>query len=93
MRYLLFFYCFAVVGLTRAQLNMTQLGYLDIPTLHSTGLNDIWGYTDELGNEYALVGAKDGVSIVDVTVPTSPVEVKWIPGMNSIWRDIKTERL
>ena len=90
MRYLLFFYCFAVVGLTRAQLNMTQLGYLDIPTLHSTGLNDIWGYTDELGNEYALVGAKDGVSIVDVTVPTSPVEVKWIPGMNSIWRDIKT---
>ncbi len=73
-----------------SQLNMTELGALDIPEMHETGLNDIWGYTDELGNEYALVGAEDGVSVVDVTDPTTPVEVSWIPGLNSIWRDLKT---
>lgn len=69
---------------------MTQLGFLDIPELHATGLNGIWGYTDESGNEYALVGTKDGVSIVDITVPSNPVEILFIPGMNSIWREIKT---
>ena len=69
---------------------MTQIGFLDIPTLHSTELNDIWGYTDEEGNEYALVGCFDGVSIVDISDPTTPWEVDWIPGLNSIWRDIKT---
>ncbi|NOQ72676.1 MAG: choice-of-anchor B family protein [Crocinitomix sp.] len=73
-----------------SQLNMTELGALDIPTIHETGLNDIWGYTDEDGNEYALVGAEDGVSVVDVTNPAAPVEVSWIPGLNSIWRDLKT---
>ncbi len=73
-----------------AQLNTTQVGHLDINTVHSTGLNDIWGYVDTLGNEYALVGATDGVSIVDVTNPAVPVEVHWTPGLNSIWRDIKT---
>lgn len=73
-----------------SQLNMTQLGELDIPTLHETGLNDIWGYTDEFGNEYALVGAEDGVSVVDITDPSTPTEVFWTPGLNSIWRDLKT---
>ncbi|WP_027418508.1 choice-of-anchor B family protein [Crocinitomix catalasitica] len=73
-----------------SQLNINEIGYLDIPALHDTKCNDIWGYVDELGNEYAIVGTEDGVSIVDVTVPADVAEVAWIPGMNSIWRDIKT---
>jgi choice-of-anchor B domain-containing protein len=72
-----------------AQINMSQLGYLDIPSLHNTELNDIWGYTDEDGNEYALVGCFDGTSVVDVTDPANPTEIAWFPGMNSIWRDLK----
>ncbi|MEX1003311.1 MAG: choice-of-anchor B family protein [Crocinitomicaceae bacterium] len=72
-----------------SQINMSQLGYLDIPTLHSTELNDIWGYTDEMGNEYAIVGTMDGTSIVDVSDPANPVEISWFPGLNSIWRDMK----
>lgn len=83
-----FGFCFSVSVF--AQLNMTQLGYLDIPTNHTTALNGIWGYTDELGNEYALVGTEDGVSIVNITVPSSPSEIVFIPGLNSIWREIKT---
>ncbi|OIQ27085.1 MAG: hypothetical protein BM555_06255 [Crocinitomix sp. MedPE-SWsnd] len=70
-------------------INMTQLGYLDLQTLHGSDLNDIWGYTDEDGNEYAIVGLNDGVSVVDVTDPANPVEIEYFNGMNSIWRDIK----
>jgi choice-of-anchor B domain-containing protein len=72
-----------------SQINMTQLGYLDLQTLHGSDLNDIWGYTDEDGNEYAIVGLNDGVSVVDVTDPANPVEIEYFNGMNSIWRDIK----
>jgi choice-of-anchor B domain-containing protein len=72
-----------------SQINMTQLGYLDLQTMHGSDLNDIWGYTDENGNEYAIVGLNDGTSIVDVTDPANPVEISYFAGMNSIWRDIK----
>lgn len=68
-------------------LNMNMLGQFTYP---NTNLNDVWGYADGNGNEYALVGAELGFSIVDVTIPTTPVAKAWIPGAFSIWRDIKT---
>lgn len=80
----------AFASLTFGQLNMTQLGYLDLPGTYELQLNDIWGYVDEEGNEYALVGAQNGVSIVDVTDPTNPTEVEWLFGPESVWRDLKT---
>ena len=52
-------------------------------------LNDVWGYATEEG-EYALVGVYNGVSVVDVSNPTSPVELGFFQGPNSIWRDLKT---
>jgi len=73
-----------------AQLNMSELGYFDVVSLHSSDASDIWGYVDGNGNEYAIVGLNDGTSIVDVTDPANPFEVFFEPGMNSIWRDIKT---
>jgi choice-of-anchor B domain-containing protein len=73
-----------------AQLNMSQLGYLDIVGVHNSDASDIWGYVDNDGNEYAIIGLHDGTSIIDVTDPTNPFEVFYEPGMNSIWRDIKT---
>lgn len=87
-RLLILFTLLSFIGF--GQLNMTELGWLDVNSAHSTELNDIWAYVDEEGNEYALVGAQDGVSIVDITDPTSPVEVFWVDGLNSIWRDLKT---
>lgn len=54
------------------------------------GLNDIWGYADTSGNEYALVGVNNGFAIVDVTIPTAPVQKHFIAGATTIWRDIKT---
>jgi len=73
-----------------AQLNIDSLGNLDLNTMHNQGLNDIWGYVDELGNEYALVGGTKGTSVVDVTDPSNPIELFYEPGMESVWRDLKT---
>lgn len=70
----------------QASLNTTLLGNLP----YNRTLNDIWGYADSLGNEYALVGLTHGFSIVDVTNPVTPTEVLRIPGSQSVWRDIKT---
>jgi choice-of-anchor B domain-containing protein len=68
------------------QLNMEMLGSLE----YSQDLSDIWGYVDEDGNEYALVGVYNGLSIVDITDPVTPAEVFFGEGPGSIWRDIKT---
>jgi choice-of-anchor B domain-containing protein len=65
-------------------LNMTKLGHLD----YSAQLSNIWGYATE-GNEYALVGTDNGMSLVDVTDPANPDEVYFKAGANSIWREIK----
>ena len=84
---ILLFFCVYTVS---AQLNMDSIANLDYNVLHGTELNDVWGYEDELGNEYALVGAVKGTSVVDISTPSSPVEIFWEPGMQSIWRDLKT---
>jgi len=67
--------------------NMNLLGSFNYPT---TNLSDIWGWEDSLGNEYALVGVKNGFSCVDVTNPSTPVEKFFISDINSTWRDIKS---
>ena len=69
------------------QLNVDSLSHINYQLLHDANLNDVWGYVDEMGNEYALVGTSKGTSIVNVTDPTNPVEVFWLPGSTSIWRD------
>ena len=72
-----------------SQLNMSLIGHIDYQALHNTQLNDCWGYVDETGKEYALVGARKGTSIVDISTPSNPVEITWIPGSESIWRDLQ----
>jgi choice-of-anchor B domain-containing protein len=84
-------------SLLSAQLNITQLGHLDYQALRGSDLSNLWGYTDELGNEYALVGVNGaagnnnsgGLSIVDVTDPANPQEIFFASAPNSIWREIK----
>ncbi len=72
--------------------NLNHLDSLDFQALHNSEVSDIWGYEDENGNEYAIVGVNDtGVSIVDVTDPNNPVEVYYSEEQASTtWRDIKT---
>ncbi len=69
--------------------NLEQLGQLT----YDQELSDIWAYSTENSSglkEYALVGLFNGLSIVDVTVPAEPVELHFIGGAASTWRDMKT---
>ncbi|MBK6997684.1 MAG: choice-of-anchor B family protein [Lewinellaceae bacterium] len=67
-------------------INVTYQGKL---TYSNQNLANIWGYAAG-GNEYALVGAKNGLSIVDVSDPSSPSEIALIAGPSSDWREVKT---
>ena len=54
--------------------------------------NDIWGWTDPVtGQEIAIVGLRDGSSFVDITNPTAPVVLAFLPTqtVSSSWRDMK----
>lgn len=66
--------------------NLTSVSNLP----YTQELNDIWGYVDATGVEYALVGTRTGTSIVSLANPNAPSEVLFIPGATSIWRDLKT---
>ena len=50
----------------------------------------LWGYTAPNGKEYALMGAQAKLSIVDISNPSSPVEVASIGAQSSPWHEIKT---
>lgn len=54
------------------------------------GYAGVWGYVDPKGGEYALLGTRNGTSVVNVTDPTQPVQVAFIPGPTSGWREIQT---
>ena len=69
---------------SQESLNMDLVGNLAYPQ----GTNDIWGYADG-PNEYALVGTVTGFSVVDITNPSNPEELFFIPGSSSTWRDVK----
>ena len=53
--------------------------------------NDVWGYADYTGKEYALIGSKTKIHFIEVTNPINPTLVaEFTPGSNTAWRDIKT---
>lgn len=71
----------------QSSLNMNLLGSYSYPT---TNCSDIWGWEDSTGNEYALVGLKNGFSCVNVSNPATAYEEFYISDLNSTWRDIKS---
>ena len=58
-----------------------------------SNLNDIWGWVDPVtGHEIAIVGLTNGTSFVDISNPTQPVTIGFLPSRNGgrdVWRDIK----
>ena len=77
-------------------LNMSKVAHYPVTQWGPLGAspfnNDIWGYRDSANNkEYALVGNRKGVLVVDVTNSSLGLVNKlWVPGVLSVWRDIKT---
>ncbi len=53
--------------------------------------SNICGYAAN-GREYALVGTSGGSMIIDVTNPDVPKIIRYIPAVQSIWREIKVYR-
>jgi choice-of-anchor B domain-containing protein len=51
--------------------------------------SDIWGYSGG-GREVAIIGGFDGTAFYDVTDPHNPVQVLFVPGPDTIWREFKT---
>lgn len=73
------------LGIAQNGTNVKQAGKFTYPS----ELSDVWGYVDEQGNEYALVGLKDGFSVLDVTNPSTITSLYYKSGPFSTWRDVK----
>lgn len=85
---LLFVTIILFVNITFSQYN---LDLVSKKTYTAQNLSGSWGYNDTVNNkEYALVGTSKGLSIVDITTPTTPVEVKFINGSQGTWREVQT---
>ncbi|MCC6726503.1 MAG: choice-of-anchor B family protein [Saprospiraceae bacterium] len=73
-----------------AQLNMTLADQIN----YAQGTSSLWGYIDpEDGTEYAAVGTRTGVSVVDLSDPNNVVEIAFKPDQmnsNSLWREVKS---
>jgi choice-of-anchor B domain-containing protein len=72
-------------SMAQSVLNMELVAHQD----YAQNCNDIWGYVDEQGIEYAILGTVTGTAILSMEDPSSPREVLFIPGANSVWRDMK----
>ncbi len=73
-------------------LNATLLDHIPLggfPSNPSSG-SDCWGYVSPSGREYALMGLREAVAVVEITDPAGPVLVAEISHSNSNWCDIKT---
>lgn len=81
------------VGFILLNFNINAQDKLNIE-LHSSYKTDeerysgSWYYIDELGNEYGLVGGKDGTSIVELVGIDETEGKAFIPGPSSNWREI-----
>lgn len=78
---------FAVYSQT--SLNMEYFGNLNQRSAPQGTYSAIWGYTTPQGSEYAILGCFGGTAIIDINGPT-PVEVDFVPGPGTNWREMKT---
>jgi choice-of-anchor B domain-containing protein len=85
---------FSFSGHTQDQLNMSLLANWDVDTLpRQSGIqyNDIWGYVDCSGNEYAIMGSAGYIHFFDLSQPDTAIEIASFAGNSTtIWRDMKT---
>ena len=82
--------------ISKAQIssNMTLLDQYDVdtlPTANGLSYNDVWGYVDCDGSEYAILGSASRIHFINVSNPTDIQEVaSFEGGQITIWRDMKT---
>ena len=72
--------------------NISLIGHVPLNALptNSSEANDIWGHVDLNDmREYAIIGLRRGVAVVDVTEPSNPQVIGSVSGNSTTWRDIK----
>lgn len=70
--------------------NMTLFGNKnDHPGTGGNLYSALWGYVAPNGREYAILGCATGTAFYDVTDSANIVEVGFIPGPTSNWREMK----
>lgn len=81
----------AALFLCSCLLGQYHIDLVGTKTYTGQNLSGSWGWADTiLHKEYALVGTTTGLSIVDITTPSAPVEVKFIHGSQGLWRECQT---
>ena len=89
MKYLLIFILFIfIIFEATAQKNFNLEVVANIS--HNERANDIWGYVDSSGVEYAIMGSLTRTSIWSLEDPENPIFLTSFDGPSSIWRDIKS---
>ncbi len=91
MKKLLFFGLLPILMLSASILCAQNYNFQLRSTLDFPGqtLANVCGYAQD-GREYALVGASQGLAIVEITNPNLPVLIVQIPGPDNLWKEIKT---
>ncbi|MEO5905111.1 MAG: choice-of-anchor B family protein [Saprospiraceae bacterium] len=101
MKHLLLFLLFAPVSIFAQSYNMTLFANLDwdgLPTRYGVQYSDCWGYTNNAGNEIAIIGLIEQIRFIDVTNPANPQSILHYTVKNagtdvtnkSLWRDFDT---
>ena len=86
------------IGLSSPSYNVELIHHLEEITEYNSnsnfGVSDVWGYTDETGVEYAIVGYRNGTLIYNVSVNSYPILIADIMGPSNgdyyFHRDYKT---
>ena len=66
--------------------------FISLAELDTDRGNDSWGWTDpDNGDEYAIMGVKNGTVFINISDPINPIYLGKLPTHtdNSTWRDIK----
>lgn len=81
----IFFAVLFTYSYAQSDLNMTLVGQLPMPET----TQDIWGFVDTTGIEYAVIGTSSAARIISLEDPANPKVVYIADGPTSSWRDIK----
>jgi choice-of-anchor B domain-containing protein len=80
----LFLLLIIIASYSSAQKNLTLISTIN----YGQVLAGVWHYNDNTGNEYALIGANNGIVIADITNAAAPIVLDTIPAPNSIWHEL-----
>ena len=70
--------------------NVSLYTWLDLNDLGGAAFgNDCWGYVSPSGREYALMGVRNALYVIEITDPGNPVTVGFVPHTDTLWGDVK----